>query len=313
MASIPSPAGSSPARPWIGVDIGGSAVKLGSVASDGGQRRERALPLGEAPDARAVLAAVGAACRELAEGLPTGVGVGIPGLFERPSGRVLASPNLPWLEGVRVADELAESLGLPSERVRVENDANVAALGEQWLGAAAGARHVLVVTLGTGIGGGLILGGELVVGEGLAGELGHVVCDPGGEPCSCGSRGCLETLASARAARRRALERGLPAEAPGDLERLAERARSAPGPERALLESVGRDLGHGLAIVLNLLDVRTFVVGGGFSAALDVLEPGIRAGLREWAFGERVSQVHVRRATLGNSAGWIGAARLLAP
>ena len=114
------------------------------------------------------------------------------------------------------------------------------------------------------------------------------------------------------AARRRAEERGLPAEAPGNLELLTERARSRRGAERALLESIGQDLGRGLAAAVSLLDVRTFVVGGGFSAALDVLEPGIRRGLEERTYGERAAAVRIVRAALGASAGWIGAARLCA-
>ena len=197
--------------------------------------------------------------------------------------------------------------------MRIENDANVAALGEAWRGAARGERHVMILTLGTGIGGGLILDGELYVGEGMAGEIGHVTVDPDGLACGCGSRGCLETLASATAVRRRAEELGLPPDAPGNLERLAERARAGEGPERELLERVGCDLGHGLAEALCLLDVRSFVFGGGFAAALDTLEPGIRRGVGEWAYGERVREIRIARAALGPSAGWIGAARLTLP
>jgi len=140
-----------------------------------------------------------------------------------------------------------------------------------------------------------------------------VTIDPDGPHCGCGSRGCLETLASASAAARRARAAGLPAEDPGNLVLLAERARAGARPEAELLEAVGNDLGHGLAAALSLLDVRTFVLGGGFSAALDVLEPGIRRGLHEWGFGSRVDAVRLVRATLGADAGWIGAARLLAP
>src|SRR5262249_4509221 len=168
-----------------------------------------------------------------------------------------------------------------------------------------------LLTLGTGIGGGLILCGELFIGEGLAGEPGHLNIQPEGHPCGCGMRGCLEQYASATAARRRALERNLPREAPGDLKRLAELARTSAGPERALLEEIGYDLGRGLAAVVVLLDVRTFLFGGGFSAALDVLEPGIRRALVQWTYGERAASVKLLGATLGPSAGWIGAARLV--
>jgi glucokinase len=294
-----------------GVDVGGSALKFGVLARDGSQRVERSLAVQKGASAQTIFGGAAHALREIGGDRFERVGVGLPGLLDRVAGCVRASPNLPWLVDVRVAEVLGEELGLPPASIRLENDANVAALGEQWLGAARDLRHLLLLTLGTGIGGGLILDGELFIGEGLAGEPGHLNVDPGGLPCGCGSRGCLETLASATAARRRALERGLPGEAPGDLVKLAELARARAGPERQLLEEVGYDLGRGLAQVLVLLDVRTFVFGGGFSAALDVLEPGIWRALREWSYGERVGSVRLLPASLGPSAGWIGAARLV--
>ncbi|HEX6882749.1 MAG TPA: ROK family protein [Planctomycetota bacterium] len=294
-----------------GIDVGGSALKLGVLARDGSRRAEHSLPVRAGAAAAEILGGAARALRELAPEGVAGVGVGLPGLLDREAGRVLHSPNLAWLEHAPVAELLAPGLGLAPRSIRLENDANVAALGEQWLGAARAERDLLLLTLGTGIGGGLILGGALHAGPGgLAGEVGHVVIDPTGPPCGCGARGCLERFASASAARQRALARGLPAEAPGDLERLAERARAAAGSERTLLEEIGYDLGRGLAAVQVLLDLRLFVFGGGFSAALDVLEPGIRRALREWVFGEREGSVRLVRATLGPSAGWIGAARL---
>ena len=295
-----------------GIDVGGSALKLGVMARDGSRRAERSLPVEPGQPAARILAEAARILRGLAGGPLAGVGVGLPGLLDRAAGCVRHSPNLAWLEQVPVAAELAPHLGLERGAIRLENDANVAALGEQWLGAARDERDLLLLTLGTGIGGGLILGGALFAGPGgLAGEVGHVGIDPAGPPCGCGSRGCLERFASASAARQRALARGLPAEAPGDLVRLAARAREGAGPERTLLEEVGHDLGRGLAAVCVLLDLRTFVFGGGFSAALDVLEPGIRRALRTHVFGEREGSVRLLRATLGPSAGWIGAARLV--
>jgi len=295
--------------PLAGVDVGGGSIKLGVVSRDGSCREERVIAI-EGRPAEALFAEVARTLRSLAGGKPGGVGVGLPGLLEREQGCVSRSPNLPWLERVPVQRLLASELELPPELVRLENDANVAALGEQWLGAARGEKHVLLLTLGTGIGGGLILDGRLFIGAGQAGEPGHLTIDPRGPPCGCGSRGCLELFASASAARRRALERGLPAEAPGDLELLAHHARERAGAERALLAEVGYDLGRGLAAVLVLLDLRTFVFGGGFSAALDTLEAGVRRGLAQWAYGERVASVRLLPAQLGSSAGWIGAARL---
>ena len=211
----------------VGLDIGGSAIKAGRIAADGTIEEQTSRELGAATTADSFREALLVLARELGAGPDTPVGIGSPGLLDREAGLVTKSPNLPWQEGLPVVDLVAEELGLDRAAVAFENDANVAALGEQWLGGAAGVDDVLLATLGTGIGGGLILGGELWVGRGMAGEVGHVTVDPDGPACGCGSRGCLETLASATAARRRALEAGLE----GDPSSCSRSARAPPrGP-----------------------------------------------------------------------------------
>jgi glucokinase len=294
----------------IGIDVGGTAVKLGAVHAGGEIIGETQFALGPQPKLGQVLDET----IRLAHGFSREigcVGVGLPGLLDREAGRVEASPNLPWLEKHAVRDLLAVRFGLAPSEVRLENDGNVAALGELWLGAGRGNSHVLVLTLGTGIGGGLILNDKLYIGGGLAGEVGHLVLDPMGPRCGCGGNGCLEQYASANAAIRRAKLRELPAGDPGNLKRLAQLAAEGSGPERNLLEEIGCDLGHGLSQVVSLLDVRTFVIGGGFGAALEQLMPGIRRGLGEWAYGKRVEHLRILPAELGARAGWIGAARLV--
>jgi glucokinase len=289
----------------VGIDLGGSAIKAGAISPRGEILERRSVPSGVERGAEEVLDRIASLAREL--GATGALGLGTPGLIDRRANRILESPNIACLRGVALAYELARRLSIDARSIEIENDANAAALGEHWLGAARGESDALVVTLGTGIGGGLIVSGQLHRGAtGMAGEFGHVVVDPDGPPCGCGARGCVETLASASAAQRRAVALGLS----GDLAELARRAREHIGPERALLEDVGRDLGRGLAAVVTLLDVRCFVIGGGFGAALDVLEPGIRAGLRERSYVDRYGSVALRPAQLGADAGWIGAARL---
>lgn len=293
----------------VGIDLGGTNIKAGAVDAQGRVLERRSVPTGLADGADAVLDRMAALAREL--GIDGPLGVGSPGLIDHAGGRILECPNLHDLQEVPMRDELARRLGVPSARVALENDANVAALGEHWLGAGRGVDDVLVVTLGTGVGGGLVLGGRLYSGPGgMAGEIGHVVVDPRGPRCGCGRLGCLETLASATAAQKRAAEAGLPTGAPGNLEELARRARAAAGPERELLREIGRDLGRGLGAALSLLDLRTFVLGGGFGAAADLLEGGVREGLEERSYGRRIATVRVLPAGLGSDAGWIGAARL---
>lgn len=295
----------------IGIDLGGTAIKAGAVTGDGEILDRRSIPTGLQDGADAVIDRMAGLAREL--GADSSVGVGSPGLIDHAAGRVLECPNLKTLENVPLRDELAQRLGFDARRVFLENDANAAAVGEGWLGAGRTHRDLLLVTLGTGVGGGLILNGELYAGPGgMAGEMGHVCIDPEGPWCGCGRRGCVEQYASATAARRRARELGLPADAPGDLEKLAAIARVRPGPERDLCGAIGLDLGRGLAMAVTLLDLRCFVVGGGFGAALDVLLPGVRRGIEERTYGRRVASVRVLPAELGADAGWIGAARLAA-
>jgi glucokinase len=296
---------------WVGIDIGGTSVKAGALLADGTVLQETNFDPGFAKGPAHALDTIAEHAREL--GATRALGVGVPGLLRRADGYLMSSPNIKGFQDLPLRAELAKRLALPLESVIVENDANAAALGEQWLGAARGAQDLLLVTLGTGIGGGLILSGKLYAGAGLGGEVGHIVVDPRGEACGCGSRGCVETLASATAARRRAVAAGLPAQAPGDLMLLCERAREGHAPEKQLLFDIGRDLGRGLGPVICLLDLQLFVFGGGFSAALDTLDAGIRVGADERSYGARGAKLELVRATLGPSAGWIGAARPTVP
>jgi glucokinase len=295
------------AKTQIGIDLGGTAIKAGCITHDGVTVAEHSVDSGAERGRDAVLDTLAQVFRELGGG--ESLGIGVPGLLVRERGYLIASPNLPGFVDLDVRGELARRCKIDPRQVHVENDAKAAALGEMWLGAGRGIRDALVVTLGTGIGGGLILNGELYVGSGMAGEVGHIVIDPQGPLCGCGKRGCVEMHSSATAARKRAIAAGLPESSPGDLVLLAERARQGHAPERALLHAIGLDLGRGLGPVVCLLDLRTFIFGGGFAGALDTLEAGIRAGIDERSYGNRSPDVRLIGATLGASAGWIGAAR----
>jgi glucokinase len=301
----------------VGIDLGGTSIKAGACDEKGRILEHRSVATGLDEGTDAVLDRMARLARELGAGDAGGtgqVGVGSPGLIDHAAGRVLESPNLQAMQGAPVRDELARRLELSPSDVKLENDANCAALAETWCGAGLDETDMLMITLGTGVGGGLILHDELYSGPGgMAGEVGHVCIDPDGPPCGCGRRGCVEQFASATAATKRAVAAGLPREKPGDLELLAKAAREWDGPERALLTEVGRDLGRGLGIVVCLLDLRAFVIGGGFGAATDVLEHGIREGLRDRSYGDRLAKIRILPARLGADAGWIGAARLTLP
>ncbi len=296
---------------WVGIDIGGTAVKAGAMLADGTVIEEVSVDPGYAKGAAHALDVITSTAKQL--GATRALGVGVPGQLRRADGVVVDSPNIPSFKGLHLRAELAQRMGLAPENVIVENDANAAALGEQWLGGARGSQDVLMVTLGTGIGGGLILHGKLYAGMGMAGEVGHVVVDSNGPACGCGARGCVEQYSSATAAKRRAIAAGLPKAAPGDLKLLAARAREGHAPEKQLLFEIGRDLGRGLGPVICMLDIQAFVFGGGFSAALDTLDAGIRVGADERSYGARGPRLRLLQAELGPSAGWIGAARPTVP
>lgn len=296
---------SSNKQSWVGIDLGGTNIKAGSLDATGKERRRLEVPslVHEGPEA--LVLRLSELAREL--GVTKSLGIGVPGLVDHARGRITRSPNLAPLQGFPLRERLAAELGLEEDHIHLENDACVAALGEFWIGGARGHTNVMMVTLGTGVGGGLILNGELFTGSsGLAAEIGHVVVDPSGPLCGCGNRGCLEALASAEAASRRCVEAGLPA----DLAEVAQRARDGDPACSRLMDEVGLDLGRGLASALMLLDLEAFLIGGGFGAALDVLSKGILDGLLERSYGRDRAELRLLPAELGADAGWIGAAKL---
>ncbi|MEZ6015818.1 MAG: ROK family protein [Planctomycetota bacterium] len=295
----------------VGLDIGGTSIKGGAIDTGGEVLARGARDFDPSVPAAEIFARCASLAREL--GFEGRLGVGCAGLFERETGMTDASANMPNLVGVSLTAGIAEALGVPLEQIHLENDANAAAVGEQWLGGGQGARDVVFVTLGTGIGGGIILDGKLFIGaSGKAGEFGHISVRPeaakqpddGELRCKCGAYGCIERLASATAAMTRARNRGLG----DDLPSISAAAQRGPGPERELMHAIGRDLGQAMADTVLLLDVPLFVVGGGFGGALEALRPGIEEVLRERAYGRPPAQV--TGAQLGADAGWIGAARL---
>ncbi|HVL97420.1 MAG TPA: ROK family protein [Solirubrobacteraceae bacterium] len=307
----------------IGVDLGGTKLLAGAVAADGTvlarERREIAgLGLEDVltATAEAAQAAAAVAGVEVAA-----AGFGIPSLIDRRRGLSVSCVHLP-LDDVPFAALVRERLGVP---VAVDNDANCAVLAEWRLGAARGCDHVVLLTLGTGIGGGLVLGGSLYRGSvGAGGELGHVPVDMLGPPCfdGCPGRGCLEALCSGKALERDA--RAAAAAAPGsplaqDLagrgsiggERVTELARAGDPVAQELLHALGTRLGAGLAGIAMTFNPEVIVVGGGVMGAGELILAPARAELARRALAPS-KDVPVVAAELGPEAGMIGAALLAA-
>lgn len=309
----------------LGIDLGGTAIKAGVVTHKGEiiGRGERATEAGLG--AAVVVANMAAAARDAiaAAGLTPqqleGVGIGAPGICDGHRGVVARAVNLYWTD-VPVADMLKQELGMP---VFLDNDANCAALGEQWCGAAMGSSHVILVTLGTGVGGGLILDGRCYQGfRGGGGELGHMPVVENGPDCNCGRKGCLETVSSATAMAglaRREIDAGrapymaeqVAAGAKVDARLVITAAKAGDAPARAILSEVGTHLGNALAGLVSVLNPELIVVGGGGSHAGDfVLEP-VRQVIAAKAMPGPAEVVRVVPAELGNDAGLIGAASLV--
>jgi glucokinase len=311
-------------RPAIGIDIGGTKVAAGLVDIDGRilKRAQRQTPH-RSQSPQVVEDTIAEAIEELRDRrAPIAVGIGAAGFVDEKQSSVLFSPHLSWRhEPLRAA--MRERVGLP---VVVENDANAALWAEVRFGAGQGESAVVGVNLGTGIGGSILLGGQLYRGRyGVAGEFGHLQVVPGGHRCECGNRGCWEQYASGNALVREAREQ-VAARSPvahrlldlvdGDPDRVTgplvtQAAQDGDPAARELFDDIGRWLGVGLANLAAAFDPALFVIGGGVSEADELLLGPARAAYRRQLTGRGFRpEAPIVRARLGNDAGLVGAADL---
>lgn len=304
----------------LAADLGGTNLRIAAVNREGRilhcSRSDTPSTGGANEIVRSILNAV-KDCREAggSDGPIRTVSLALAATVNSADGIVFRSPNLPALNGLHLAETLSKEIGL---RVILENDANAAAMGENWLGASKDIDSSICVTIGTGIGGGIILGGGIYRGvDGTAGEIGHICVEPAGEPCGCGSWGCVEQYASATAIVRmtRELENQYPQSLllnkPGltSLE-VYEAGKSG---DRLALEAfrlMGFYLGIGLAGLVNVLNPEMIVIGGGASAGWDLFIDHVREQIQKRAFREPADRATLVRARLGDDAGIMGAARL---
>jgi glucokinase len=284
----------------IGVDVGGTKILAGLIARDGTVVGHREYPT-PIENENALLDGLEAAVREFLDGGVVAVGFGIPSQIDQRHGIALGSVNIP-LRGVPFRQKMADRLGLP---IGIDNDANAAAIAEWKAGAGRGTTDMIMLTLGTGVGGGLILGGKPYRGWfGAGAEIGHMVIVHDGLPCRCGGRGHLESYTSGKAADELAAEAFGPA---ADAHRLVRLAREGDPLATRILTGIGEHLGSGIANLVNIFNPELIVVGGGFAAAGDFLfEPAQAVANREVLVSVRDSY-RIVRAELGTSAGMIGA------
>ena len=311
----------------LGVDLGGTNIVVGAISRDGDmQIGMRSQPTQSERGVESVVERIAKMVEEvIAEVIATvgatrddilGVGIGAPGPLDRERGVVVVAPNLGWRQ-YPLRDAVSEKTGLPAT---LDNDANCATLGEWWQGAARGARHVVGLTIGTGIGGGIIIDGKLHHGASdVAGEIGHTTIDLTGRYCRCGNYGCLEAYASGPAIAQRAreaLERdevsALHRIVEGDLSRLTaatvyEAAKSGDALARELVRDTATFLGAGIANLLNVFNPDVVVIAGGVTQAGEPLFDPLRAEVRRRAFRPAIDACRIVPGELPGTAGVVGA------
>lgn len=296
----------------IGIDIGGTDTKIGLVDVHNKLLDSVCIPTKAERPADEVICTVAETALSILDknGIAmeqcVGVGIGVPGTVDRKKGIVRYSNNIRW-EDVPLVKEMSTYLPIP---VEIANDADCAALGETIAGAGKECSDVVMITLGTGVGGGVVLDGEIYEGRGIGGsELGHMVIVENGEPCTCGRRGCLEAYASATALKREAKRASKKELIPSEIFALAKQGDPAM---KEVVEIYIRRLGLGIVNIVNIFRPQLVLLGGGISGQGESLLVPLRRILREECFGgERGDVPEIEEAVLGNNAGIIGAAGLL--
>lgn len=294
----------------IGLDLGGTNLRAAAI-TESGELIDRVSGSTNLQEGReAVLGDIVEKISALRERHGpsdcVGVGIGVPGFIRMEDGVIVGSNNLPEMEGAPVRDEVSGRLGVP---VILENDANAAALGEVWIGAGKDVDDLVLLTLGTGVGGGIVSGGKVLHGAvGMAGEIGHITVNPTGNPCGCGNVGCLEKHASATAVEGMAMMMGIPEGTTAkQLQALAEEGDERA---RAAWAQMGSALGIALASLINIFNFPLYLLSGGVLPAWKFFAPTMLEEARRRSFTYRNSETRIEQATLGSEAGLFGAAYL---
>ena len=310
----------------IGVDLGGSAVRIGVVTRAGRLRHFKQIRIPEGRKKDLVLACITGGVRELIAleakkgNKVISVGVGSPGIIKRDKGVVVTSPNFPGWSNVPLKSLIEEAVHLP---VFLDNDANAAAFGEKWRGAGRKVNSLICLTMGTGIGGGIILDGNLWHGaHGMGGEIGHMTIDPDGPRCSCGNYGCLEAYSSATGMVRgatEAIKEGkrtiLKKLSNGDDRQITakmiyEAATQGDRLSIAILKKAGSSLGIAIISLINILNPDMIVLTGAVTGAWDLFMPAAYEEIEKRAYSSVMNRTKIVRGKLPGSAGVVGAAGL---
>lgn len=311
----------------IGIDLGGTTVKFAILTEKGDVQQKWSIETDIYNNGKNIVTEIIESINHHLKlyGLTSndflGIGMGSPGTVDRLEGTVIGAYNLGWSSLQPVKKLIEEGTQIP---FYIDNDANVAALGEQWKGAGEGGSDVVFVTLGTGVGGGIIAGGRLLHGiKGAAGEIGHLIVDSDGYHCTCGNQGCLETVASATGIVRMARDYAEKFAGDSELKWLVDDgqevtakivfdlAKKGDKLANIVLDKFSRYLGIACSHIANLLNPEFIVIGGGVSAAGDMILEGVGQYFNRFAFPQVRTSTKLKLAELGNDAGVIGAASLV--
>lgn len=303
----------------IAADLGGTLIKMAAVRNDGEMLRriERPTPQSETDDPIVrTLAEMHRELSEAAEMPNSGMAVAAASIIDPENGIMTHSPNIPALNNSRLPQKLADMIGAP---VVLENDATAAAIGESWVGAATGFENSICLTLGTGVGGGIIIDGKVLRGpDGTAGEIGHSVIEHNGHLCGCGQLGCLEQYTSATAVVRMAKEAmsEFPDSVLHDIADVTstdvyDAAVAGDALAVRVFEKMSAYLGDGLVALVNVFNPDIIVLAGGLSKAWPMFGERVREHIDKKAFRRPAERVKIKPATLGSDAGILGAAKIL--
>ncbi|HGC7539269.1 TPA: ROK family glucokinase [Streptococcus agalactiae] len=311
----------------LGIDLGGTTIKFGILTLEGEVQEKWAIETNTLENGRHIVSDIVESLKHrlslygLTKDDFLGIGMGSPGAVDRTSKTVTGAFNLNWADTQEVGSVIEKEVGIP---FFIDNDANVAALGERWVGAGANNPDVVFVTLGTGVGGGVIADGNLIHGVvGAGGEIGHMIVDPeNGFMCTCGNKGCLETVASATGVVRVARQLAEQYEGSSAIKAAIDNGDTVTSKDifiaaedgdkfaNSVVERVSRYLGLAAANISNILNPDSVVIGGGVSAAGEFLRSRVEKYFVTFAFPQVKKSTKIKIAELGNDAGIIGAASL---
>lgn len=311
----------------LGIDLGGTTIKFGILTLEGEVQEKWAIETNTLENGRHIVSDIVESLKHrlslygLTKDDFLGIGMGSPGAVDRTSKTVTGAFNLNWADTQEVGSVIEKEVGIP---FFIDNDANVAALGERWVGAGANNPDVVFVTLGTGVGGGVIADGNLIHGvAGAGGEIGHMIVDPeNGFTCTCGNKGCLETVASATGVVRVARQLAEQYEGSSAIKAAIDNGDTVTSKDifiaaedgdkfaNSVVERVSRYLGLAAANISNILNPDSVVIGGGVSAAGEFLRSRVEKYFVRFAFPQVKKSTKIKIAELGNDAGIIGAASL---